>query len=158
MSVLNPTFPAATMEQAPLFHCCDCKKIKPKDQFAVRTRNNKHGKKGEPSSRCSSCTAKEHDRWIIRKRKRDGEGLDPSEDPAEPSPTIFIEQFTALLHEQALADDICCSARVSTQGLTGEVDEICKKLVGRVWEATGFRFTYGWFPLEEQWLMLPLFN
>jgi len=86
---------------------------------------------------------KERDRHMIRKRKRDEEGLDPSEDPAEPNPTISIEQFTALLREQALAENICYSARVSTQGLTGEVDEICSKAVGRVWEATGFRFTYG---------------
>ena len=131
------------MEQAPLLYCCDCKKSKSRDQFTLRTRNNKHGARGEPSSRCSSCAAKERDRNIIRKRKRDEEGHDSFGDLAESDHTASIEQFTALLREQALTGDICCSARVSTQGLDGE-DEICARIVGRVWEATGFRFTYGW--------------
>ena len=73
---------------------------------------------------------------------------DPSGDPAEPDRTISLEQFTALLHEQALTSDISCSARVFTQGLTGEVDEIFAVIVGRVWEATRFRFTYDRLPLE----------
>src|SRR5258706_2107665 len=40
MSVLNPTFPSATMKQAPLFHCHDCKSSKTMDQLELRKRNN----------------------------------------------------------------------------------------------------------------------
>jgi len=78
----------------------------------------------EPTSRCCSCAAKERHRCEIKKRKRDEEGPDPSEDPAEPDRTTSIEQFTALLHKQALTGDPCCFAHVSTQGLDGEVGEI----------------------------------
>ena len=147
------------MDQAPLLYCLQCKNSKPRDEFALRIRSNKYGARGEPSSKCSSCVAKERHRHENRKRKRDEEGHETPMDPAEPDrPMLSVEQFMALLHEQALAGDICCSVRVSTQGLAGEADEICARIVGRVWEATGYRFTYGWFPLEGQSLMLPLFN
>jgi len=53
---------------------------------------------------------------------------------------------------------ISWSACVSALVLAKNADEICKVLVGCMWEATGFRFTYGQFPLEGQWLMLTLFN
>ena len=101
--------------------------------------------------------AEEWERCKIRKRKQDEEGPDLSRGPAEPDRSISVKQFTALLREQALTGVISCSARVSAQGLADNVDGICTALVGRVWEATGFRFTYGRFPLEGQWLMLTLF-
>ena len=100
----------------------------------------------------------ERDRRENKKRKRDEEGLHSSGDPEDPEHTTSIEQFTALLQEQARTGNICCSARVSTQGLAGEVDEICAGIVGRVWEATGFRFMYAQFPLEGRRLIIPLFN
>ena len=50
------------------------------------------------------------------------------------------------------------SASVSTQGLSGEADDLCTVIIGHVWEATGFRYTYGQFTLEGQWLMLLIFN
>ncbi len=146
------------MEQAPLLRCYDCKSSKTKDQFELRKRKNKYGEQGEPLSRCSSCAAKERERNEKKKRKRDEEGRDASGDPARPDRAISIDQFTSALHEQALTGVISFSARVSTQGLGVEEDGICTTIVGRVWEATGFRFTYGWFPLEGQWLILPLFN
>ena len=145
MSVLNLILPSATMEQEPLFCCHDCKSSKPREEFSICKRDSKHGVQGEPPSRCSSCAAK---RRQIRKRKRDEEGLDLSGGPAEPDRPISIEQFTALLREKALTGVISCSARVSTQGLAGNADDMCTVLVRRVWEATGFRFTYGRFPLE----------
>jgi len=94
----------------------------------------------------------------IRKRNQDDKGLDLSGGPAEPDQPLSIKQFTALLREKALTGVISCSACVSALVLPKNADEICKVLVGRVWEATGFRFTYGRFPLEGQWLMLTLFN
>jgi|SRR5258706_3156891 len=39
-NVLNPTFPSATMEQAPLFCCHDCKSSKTMDQFELHKRKN----------------------------------------------------------------------------------------------------------------------
>jgi hypothetical protein len=48
MSVLNPTVPSATMKEVLLLYC---KNSKPKDQFALRTRNKKYGARNEPSSR-----------------------------------------------------------------------------------------------------------
>jgi hypothetical protein len=144
------------MEQAQLFHCCDCKDHKPKDQFPVCTKNNKHGAWGELSSRCSSCNARACERCENKKRKRDEEGPDPSGDPAKPNHTISVEEFMELLKEKALTGVISYSSRVSTQGLHGTADEICASIAGRVWEATGFGFTYNWFPLERPWLMFSL--
>ena len=148
MSVLNPIFPSPTMEQGPLFRCHDCKNCKPKDQFSLRKRDDKHGARGEPSSRCLPCAAKERARHETKKRKRAEEGLDASGDPAEAGRPISIEQFTALLREQVLTGKIYYSARVSTQGLAGEADEMRAGIVRHVWEATGFRFTYGPILLE----------
>ena len=68
--------------------------------------------------------------------------------PADPVQVMSIEQFTALLCDQALMGVISCSAHVSAQGMDGGLDKICTVIVGRVWEATGFRFTYGQFLLE----------
>ena len=142
MPVLNPLFPSATMDQEPCFRCHDCKNRKRKEEFVLHKRDNKHGSQGEPTSRCLSCAAKERERRKNRKRKRDDERLDLPGDPAEPDRSISIEQFTALLREKALTGVISFSTRVSTQGLAGNADEMCSAIVGRVWEATGFRFTY----------------
>ena len=149
LSVLNPIFPSATMEQEPLYHCHDCHHRKRRDQFALRKRTDKYGAKGEPTSRCSSCTEQEQGRRENRKRKRDEEGPDASRDPGEPNRTISLEQFTTQLHENALTGTISYSANISTQELSGEADDLCTVIVGRVWEATGFRFTCGRFiPLD----------
>ena len=143
MSVLHPTFPSATMEQAPLFRCHDCKSSKPKDQFELCKTSNKYGAQGEPLSRCSSCAAKERDRNEKRKRKRDEDGNDASRVPAGPDRVISIDQFMAVLREQRVTGVISFSARVSIQGSYGEEDVICTAIARHVWEATGFRFTYG---------------
>lgn len=148
------------MEQEPLLRCRYCKNSKPRDQFPLRKKNHKHGARGEPSSSCASCTAKAQDRREIKKRKRDEEDPDAYGDTPKPDRTLTIEQFTTLLREKALTGVISCSARVSTQGLDGEEEDMCTGIAGRVWEATGFRFTYARFPFEfgGQWLMLPLFH
>ena len=86
------------------------------------------------------------------------EGPDLCGDPGEPNIPISLEQLMAQLCEQALTGAISCSTCVSTQELSGEADDICSIVIGHVWEATGFRFMYGWFPLEGQWLMLPLYR
>ena len=144
MSVLNPLSPSATtMDQEPHHHCHDCKSSKCREGFSLHKKDSKHGLQGEPSSRCLSCVAKERERRKIRKRKRDEDGIDLTEDPAEPDRSISIEEFTALLREKALTGAISWSTRVSTQGLVGNADEMCTAIVGRVWEATRFRFTYG---------------
>ena len=146
-SVLNPMFPSSTMDHEPLFICHDCHHRKPKDQFALRKRTDKHGAKGDPSSRCSSCAEKRH-QHEKKKRKQVEEGPDLFGDPEEPDCIVSLEQFTARLRKDALTGVISYSARVSTQGLSGEVDDICTAAVRRVWEATGFRFTYGQSLLE----------
>jgi len=76
--------------------------------------------------------------------KRDGE----DSNPPEPGPAISIEQFTELLHQQALTGDICCRAHVSTHVIAAEEEEEFKILARRVWEATGSRFTSVWFLLD----------
>ena len=43
---------------------------------------------------------------------------------------------------------ISADVYVSTQGLVREDDEISKVIAACLWEATSFRFTYGWFPFE----------
>ena len=132
------------MDQAPFLRCIDCEVRKPRDQFKLRERDDKYGKKGDPTRKCSLCTTRNQNRHLNLKRKRN------EEDPnlAELDPTISIEQRTTMLHEQALRGDLCCRMRVSTQGLAVAEAEVIRVIVGRVWEATGFRFTYGWFPLE----------
>ena len=62
----------------------------------------------------------------------------------------------ALLCQQALTGEIYYPAYISTEGLPRDTDEAFKVISGHVWEATGFRFTYGQFPLEVQGLMLPI--
>jgi len=83
----------------------------------------------------------------ILKYKRDKEGLDSSEDPLELDPAISSKQFTALLHGHARRGDLCCHMCISNQVIAEEEDEMFKVIVGRVWEATGFRFTFVWFQL-----------
>ena len=70
------------------------------------------------------------------------------EDTPEPDSMLAIKQFTMLLREKALTGVISCTACVSTEGLDGEEEEICSVIVGRMWEATGFRFMYDQFPFE----------
>ena len=129
------------MEQEPLPRCHDCRNCKPIDQFPLRKQNSKHGSRGKPSATCIVCTAKARDRREIKKRKRNEEGIDTYEDAPEPNRVLAIEQFTMLLREKSLTDVLSCSARVSTRELDGDENEICSVIVGRVWEATGFRFT-----------------
>ena len=131
------------MEQAPLLCCHNCKSYKTKDQFELHRRNDKHGAQGEPSSRCSPCAAKEWERNKNKKQKQDEDDHNISGDPQEHTPAISFDQFMALLHEQALTGVISISACVSVQELDGEEDGICTAIVGHVWEATGFCFTYG---------------
>ena len=85
-----------------------------------------------PSSSCGPCTAKARDQREIKKRKRDEEALDAYGDTPERDRVLSIEQFTALLREKALTGVISCSAHVSTQGLDGEEDDICSRIVGHV--------------------------
>ena len=85
-----------------------------------------------------------------KKRKRDEDSAHPFEDPAEPAPIRSIDQFTELLRQQALEGTIRCRMRVSTQGIAAEEDAILKIIAGRVWEATGFRFTFVWLLPEVQ--------
>ena len=133
MSVLHPTFPSTTMEQAPLFCCHNCKSSKPKDQFELHKTSNKYGAQGVPLSRCSSCVVKEQDRNEKRKRKRDEDGNDMSRVPAGPNRVISIDQFMAMLREQCLTGVISFSAHVSIQGSYGEEDGICTVIAGHVW-------------------------
>ena len=147
LRLVSVLFPSATMEQEPLRQCLDCHCRKPRDQFAPRKRTDKHGAKGDPSTRCAPCAEKKHQREY-KKRKRVEDDPDLCGDPGDPNFPISLEQFTAHLREQALTGAISCSTRVSTQDLSVEADDIYPIVIGRVWEATGFRFTYGWFPLE----------
>lgn len=135
------------MEQAALFYCHDCKGKKPKDQFKLHLKDNKYGKKDDPTTRCLPCAEKERQRRQNKKRKRDEEGINSSESLATPDPIISIENFTELLRELAREPDIDWRTCVSTRGMVGEEDDILKLILRRVWDATGFRFTYGWFLL-----------
>ena len=85
-----------------------------------------------------------------KKRKHDEDSAHPSEDPIEPAPMRTIEEFMELLRQQALEGVISCHARVSTQGIAAEGDAILKIIAARVWEATGFRFTFVWLLPEVQ--------
>ena len=77
------------------------------------------------------------------KTKRDEERPKPSEGPLE---AISTEQITELLHQQARRGDLRCRARVSTQGIAKEEEEMFQVIVEYVWVATGFKFMSVWFP------------
>src|SRR6266404_1768114 len=137
----EPDLPSPMMDQALLVYCHTCKNNKPVDQFKLRAKDDKYGRKGEPTTRCSPCMMKVQQRCKSKRRKRAEEG---SEDPVEPNTILSIENFTALLHQQAIAGDINWSGCVSTQELPGEAEDAFKAIAVHVWEATGFRFKYGW--------------
>jgi len=126
------------MEQASLHYCCDCKTTKPRDQFKSHEKDDKHGKKGIPTSKCTCCTMRNQHTHKKLKQKHDEDGPNPSEDPVEPDPVISTEEFTALLHEQAHNSNLCCQACVSTQGMDEEEEEVFKVIVRRIWHATGY--------------------
>ena len=132
----------ATMDQATLHYCSGCKTKTSQDQFSLRQKDDKYGLKGEPTGRCTSCTMRNKQAHQNLKRKRIEEGTTPSECPDEHDTVITIEKFTALLRQQALMGDLHYRARVSTQGLAEEEEDILKIIVGHVWDATGFRFTF----------------
>src|SRR5258706_8774638 len=122
MSVLNPKFTSATMEQEPLLRCCKCGSSKPRDQFPLRMRNHKNGARGEPSTCCVPCTAKLRDRREKRKRSQEEEHHGMSDDPEGANRILSMKQFMALLREKARTGVISCSTRVSSEGIDGEED------------------------------------
>ena len=83
------------------------------------------------------------DQHESKKQKQVEEGPDLCGDPGEPISIISLEKLMEWLHEEALTGVISCSTCVSTQELSGEADDICSAIVGHVWEATRFQFTYG---------------
>src|SRR6266404_254732 len=107
------------MEQAALYYCGNCESKKPWEQFKLHEKDDQYGRKGEPTSQCLHCTEKEWNRCQNKKRKCDKESLNPSVDPEEPEPILSFEQFTALLCELALGDELSCHTHVSTGGLAG---------------------------------------
>jgi hypothetical protein len=138
------------MEQPTLYHCHGCKAKKPHDQFNLRRKSDKFGLNGEPTGRCTSCTMKNKQAHENLKRKRNKESFHTSESLEERNYAVSIEQFTALLRQKAPMDDLHFRAHVSTQGLVEEEEEIFKRIVKCIWDATGFRFTFVWFPLWVQ--------
>ena len=151
----EPDIPPTTMEQEPLLYCRDCKSSKSRDQFNSCQRDDKHGAKGEPTSKCTDCVMRNQQRRQITKRKRDEEGPNPSEGPSELDPVLSMEEFSTLLPNQALEGNLCCRACVSTQEMDDDDAEKYNVIAGHMWEATGFRFRFVCFPLEVQWLMFP---
>ena len=140
------------MEQAQNFFCSGCNTRKPKDQFKLHTRDDKHSRKGEPTSRCSHCAMRGQQEHKNLKQKCNGEDTGPP----EPGPPISIEQFMVLLHQQALTGKICCQVCVSTQGMVAEDDKEFMQIARHVWEAMGYRFASVWFPLEVIELIFPI--
>jgi len=64
---------------------------------------------------------------------------------------VSLEQLTTLLHQQALTGTIDFGASVSAQVLPEEAATAFNVFFGHAWEATRFRFTYGWFLLDVRW-------
>jgi hypothetical protein len=138
------------MEQPTLYHCHGCKNKKPQDQFNLRQKSDKFGLKGEPTGRCTSCTIKNKQARQNLKRKHNEEDFHTSQSSERRDSAISIEQFTALLRQQAPMGDLRFQAHVSTQGLVEDEEDMFKRIVKCVWDATGFRFTFVWFPLWLQ--------
>jgi len=138
------------MEHQPLYSCHDCYKNQPKEQFNLRKMDSPYGQKGEPTSRCTECTTRNQQNHRNSKRKRVNEDPDP---PTE-APVLSFEQFTTTLTKHAQRGDLRFRVCVSTQEPTGDNDEVTKAAVGRIWEATGFRFTFVHFHLRIQVFLL----
>ena len=89
-TVLSLTF-LCPMEQATLIYCRNCKSKKPSNQFKLREKDNKYGRKGEPTGRCLPCAEKERHIRRNNTQRRDHEGLNP-----EPDSILPVERFTVL--------------------------------------------------------------
>jgi len=48
----------------------------------------------------------------------------------------------ALLANRDSDGSLHCSAHVTTKGMAGNIKEIAEVIAGRVWEVTGYRFTF----------------
>jgi len=65
---------------APLHTCCNCKQLKQLTEFKLRMKDDRHGKKGEPTSKCTECTIRSQISRQKLKRKHDN---DDAEEPMD---------------------------------------------------------------------------
>ena len=122
------------MDQEPLCHCY-CGDSKPRDQLPLCKKNHKHTRVSHHPAMPPG------DQHKMTKQKHNEEGFDMNGDTPEPGHILSIKEFTTLLHKKAVTGVFSYSAQVSTQRIDGEDEYMCSRIIGHVWEATGFQFT-----------------
>jgi len=75
------------------------------------------------------------------KRKRHENDAEEPTDTCISDSSVPLDHFTAISANQASDSSLRYSTRVTTQGMVGDSKELADLIVGRIWEATGYRFT-----------------
>jgi len=126
---------------APLHACCHCKQLKQLTEFKLRVKDDRHGKKGEPTSKCMECTIRSQISRQKLKRKHDNDDTEEPMDLRNNDSALPLDQFTTLLANQASDGSLSCRMRVTTEGMVEGSKGTADIIAGHVWEATGYRFT-----------------
>jgi hypothetical protein len=126
---------------APLHPCHPCKQLKRLGVFKLRVKDDRYGKKGDPTSKCTECTLQNQISRQKRKRKHDEDEDEEPTDLCINRPALPLDQFTVLSANRASDGSLSCCTRVTTEGMVGDTKEVADILVGHIWEATGYRFT-----------------
>jgi hypothetical protein len=126
---------------APLYPCHNCRQLKPLSEFELRAKDDRYGKKGDPTTKCTPCALR--NRLSRQNKKRKHEPDEPTSvctnDPVLP---VDRDRFmAALLTRRAPDGSLSCCMRVTTEGMVGDTKVIADIIAGDVWEATGYRFT-----------------
>jgi len=100
---------------APLHACCHCKQLKQLTEFKLRVKDDRHGKKGEPTSKCMECTIRSQISRQKLKRKHDNDDTEEPMDLRNNDSALPLDQFTTLLANQASDGSLSCRMRVTTE-------------------------------------------
>jgi len=125
---------------APLHACCNCKQLKQLTEFKLRVKDDQHGKKGEPTSKCMKCTIRIQISRQKLKRKHDNDDDEEPMDLCNNDSALPLDQFTTLLANQASDGSLSCRMRVTTEGMVEGSKGTADIIAGHIWEATGYRF------------------
>jgi hypothetical protein len=138
--LLTPDLVDTSMDP-PLRTCHDCKQLKPLSEFKLREKDDRYGKKGGPTSRCTQCTLRSQLSRQNLKRKRANDDAEELISLCISDSVLSVDQFTAQLANRAPDGSLRCCTRIATQGMVGNTKEVANIIAGHVWEATGYRFT-----------------
>jgi len=126
---------------APLHACCNCKQLKQLTEFKLRVKDDRHGKKGEPTSKCTECTIRSQILRQQMKRKHDNDDAEEPMDLWINDSALPVHRFTTILANQASDGSLSCRMCVITEGMVEDSKGTADIIAGHIWEATGYRLT-----------------